>query len=86
MHKLAEHLVNDIHIARSNIRLVTYPDGFPEKWDLADPVPENIDTDGHRLAFGAQPYTEVIPNYEMYGKNLKHQMFQKKIKIKLIDF
>ena len=71
MHKLAEHLVNDINIARSNIRLVTYPDGFPEKWDLADPVPENIDTDGHRLAFGAQPYTEVIPNYEDVWEKFK---------------
>ena len=53
---------------------------------IADPVPENIDTDGHRLAFGAQPYTEVIPNYEDVWEKFKTMMFQKKIKIKLIDF
>ncbi len=64
MHKLAHHLYTELDVAISNIRLVTYPDGFPEKWDLADSVPKNIDTDGHTLAFGALPYTEVIPNYK----------------------
>ena len=71
MHKLAHHLITKLGAAKENIKLVTYPEEFPEKWDLADPVPKNTDTDGHRLAFGAQPYTEVIPNYEDVWEKFK---------------
>jgi hypothetical protein len=43
MHKLAHHLNEDLKVAIENIKLVLYPDEFPKKWDLADPVPENVE-------------------------------------------
>ena len=69
MHQLARHLVEDLNVHIDNIRLVTYPEEFPEKWDIADPVPENSSIDGHTLAFKALPYTEVTPNFkELWNK------------------
>ena len=37
MHKLAKHLNEDLKVALENIKIVLYPDDFPNKWDLADP-------------------------------------------------
>lgn len=68
MHKLAHHLVEDLEVHIDNIHLVTYPDEFPEKWDIADSVPENSSIDGHTLAFNSQRYTEVTPNFKELWK------------------
>jgi len=71
MHKLAKHLHEDLQVALENIKIVLYPDEFPNKWDIADLVPENVDTDAHRLATGALPYTEAIGNYLETWKSLE---------------
>ena len=66
MHQLAHHLVEDLNVHIDNIRLVTYPEEFPEKWDIADPVLSSS-IDGH--TFKALPYTEVTPNFkELWNK------------------
>jgi len=70
MHKLAYHLVEDLKVSIDNIKIVLYPDEFPKKWDIADPIPENIDTDAHRLVTGALPYTEAIDNFIEIWKSL----------------
>ena len=82
MHKLAHHLVTDLNVAIENIKLVLFPDEFPEKWDLADPVPKNSNTDGHRLAFNALPYTEAAPNYLDLWKKFKEPDLSEKEKDK----
>ena len=58
------HLHQEIGIELDRIHFVTLPDEFPEKWDLADSVPENSNTDAHTLQFEALPYTEVTPNFK----------------------
>ena len=73
MHKLAKHLVEELKVPITNIKFVLYPDEFPKKWDIADSVPENIDTDAHRLASKALPYTEAIENYLEIWEKLKPQ-------------
>jgi hypothetical protein len=73
MHKLAKHLNEDLQVTLENIRIVLYPDEFPKKWDMADAVPENVDTDAHRLATGALPYAEAIDNYAGIWKSLAPQ-------------
>ena len=73
MHKLARHLVEDLKVPITNIKFVLYPDDFPKKWDMADPVPETVDTDAHRLASNALPYTEAIENYSDIWKKIKPQ-------------
>ena len=73
MHKLAKHLHEDCKVALENIRIVLYPDEFPKKWDMADSIPENTDTDAHRLATGALPYAEAIDNYAGIWKSLAPQ-------------
>ena len=37
-----------------SIRIVAVPDGLPEKWDLADAVPEGVDVDLRALLDGAE--------------------------------
>jgi hypothetical protein len=73
MHKLAKHLHEDLQVTLENIRIVLYPDEFPKKWDMADAVPKNVDTDAHRLATGALPYAEAIDNYAGIWKSLAPQ-------------
>jgi hypothetical protein len=73
MHKLAKHLHEDLQVALENIKIVLFPDEFPKKWDMADAVPKNIDTDAHRLATGALPYAEAIDNYAGIWKSLAPQ-------------
>ena len=73
MHKLAKHLNEDLQVTLENIRIVLYPDEFPKKWDMADAVPKNVDTDAHRLATGALPYAEAIDNYAGIWKSLAPQ-------------
>ena len=73
MHKLAKHLHEDLQVTLENIKIVLYPDEFPNKWDMADLVPENTDTDAHRLATGALPYAEAIDNYLGIWKSLSPQ-------------
>jgi hypothetical protein len=73
MHKLAKHLNEDLQVTLENIRIVLYPDEFPKKWDMADAVPKNVDTDAHKLATGALPYAEAIDNYVGIWKSLAPQ-------------
>jgi len=73
MHKLARHLIEDLQVEIETIYIVLYPDEFPKKWDLADPVPEKSHTDAHRLIFNALPYTEAIENYKELWKQLTPQ-------------
>ena len=70
MHKLAKHLHEDLKVDLENIKIVLYPDDFPNKWDLADPKPENSNTDGHTLASNALSYAEAIDNYREIWKQL----------------
>ena len=70
MHKLAKHLHEDLKVDLENIKIVLYPDDFPNKWDLADPKPENSHTDGHTLATNALSYAEAIDNYREIWKQL----------------
>lgn len=71
MHLLANHLIKDLEMPIEKIHYVLIPDEFPEKWDLADPIPENSNTDGHRLAFNALPYTEAAPDYKEIWEKMK---------------
>jgi hypothetical protein len=76
MHKLAMHLHQEIGIDLDRIHFVTLPDEFPEKWDLADPVPKNSNTDAHTLQFEALPYTEVTPNYKDVWEKFSEKKLQ----------
>ena len=50
MHKLARHLIEDLQVEIETIYIVLYPDEFPKKWDLADPVSQKtLHTDAHTI-------------------------------------
>ena len=43
----------------TSVKVVTLPEGLPAHWDLADPIPENVDMDIARLVAEAKPVASV---------------------------
>ena len=58
----AKHVASQAHASgAANVHMVALPEGLPPKWDLANPVPGDLDLDIRRLVSEAAP---VAPDNE----------------------
>lgn len=63
-----------------SVRIVTVPDDFPQKWDLADELPEGqTKTDLERLISEAKPVIDPLENIVERVKNIPGEAFKPEV-------